>query len=165
MTPPTLTRSELDKLKATVDLVALFESHGVAVRKIGRSLKAVSYTHLDVYKRQGVGRAGRFIAHCGRRALAGGCSGRRDGRLAGGGGRDRVGAALGLGRKCGWPALVDARLDGVRVGGVVLLSERLAASRRLATGYSVAVARGHRVSALAGAAGGRPRQPLSLIHI
>lgn len=45
MTPPTLTRSELDKLKATVDLVALFESHGVAVRKIGRSLKALCPFH------------------------------------------------------------------------------------------------------------------------
>ena len=38
MTPPN--REELDDLKARVDLVALFEAHGVDVRKYGRGFKA-----------------------------------------------------------------------------------------------------------------------------
>ena len=37
---PTLNREEWDDLKARVDLVALFEEHGVDVRKFGRGFKA-----------------------------------------------------------------------------------------------------------------------------
>lgn len=37
---PTLDRQELDDLKASVDLVELFEAHGVDVRKFGRGFKA-----------------------------------------------------------------------------------------------------------------------------
>jgi DNA primase len=37
---PTLNREEIDDLKARVDLVALFEEHGVDVRKFGRGFKA-----------------------------------------------------------------------------------------------------------------------------
>lgn len=42
---PTVTRQELDDLKACVDLVALFEEHGVPVQKTGRSFKALCPFH------------------------------------------------------------------------------------------------------------------------
>lgn len=42
---PTLSRQELDDLKAGVDLVALFERHGVAVQKSGRGFKALCPFH------------------------------------------------------------------------------------------------------------------------
>lgn len=38
-------RSALDALKASVDLIALFETHGVAVRRLGRSFKALCPFH------------------------------------------------------------------------------------------------------------------------
>lgn len=42
---PTVTRQELDDLKACVDLVALFEEHGVPVQKTGRSFKCLCPFH------------------------------------------------------------------------------------------------------------------------
>ena len=42
---PTLDRREIDELKAAVDLVALLEAHGVAVRKVGRGRKALCPFH------------------------------------------------------------------------------------------------------------------------
>jgi len=60
MTPPTLSRSELDELKATVDLVEFFELHGVPVRKLGRGFKALCPFHeektpsLSIDRKKGV---------------------------------------------------------------------------------------------------------------
>ena len=42
---PTLSRQELDELKAGVDLVALFQTHGVAVQKSGPGFKALYPFH------------------------------------------------------------------------------------------------------------------------
>ena len=44
---PTPERQEIDDLKTRVDLVALFEAHGVTVRKMGRGFKALCPYHSE----------------------------------------------------------------------------------------------------------------------
>ena len=57
---PTLDRAEIDELKAGVDLVELFEIHGVDVKKLGRGFKALCPFHeeekpsLSIDRRKGV---------------------------------------------------------------------------------------------------------------
>jgi DNA primase catalytic core len=55
--------NDLQALKARVDLVALFESHGVAVRKVGRSLKALCMFHTDTTPSMSID-AKKGVYHC-----------------------------------------------------------------------------------------------------
>jgi DNA primase catalytic core len=55
--------NDLQALKASVDLVALFESHGVAVRKVGRSLKALCMFHSETTPSMSVD-AKKGVYHC-----------------------------------------------------------------------------------------------------
>ncbi|MBT9586124.1 hypothetical protein IV102_22475 [bacterium] len=60
---PTPDRQEIDDLKACVDLVTLFEACGVAVRKMGRSLKALCPYHAETTPSMSIDRK-KGVYHC-----------------------------------------------------------------------------------------------------
>ena len=60
---PTPDRLEVDDLKARVDLVALFEAHGVTVRKMGRGFKALCPYHSEATPSMSIDRK-KGVYHC-----------------------------------------------------------------------------------------------------
>jgi DNA primase catalytic core len=60
---PTPDRQEIDDLKACVDLVALFESYDVPVKKVGRSLKALCFAHTETTPSMSIDRK-KGVYHC-----------------------------------------------------------------------------------------------------
>ena len=60
---PTPDRLEVDDLKARVDLVALFEAHGVTVRKMGRGFKALCPYHTETTPSMSIDRK-KGVYHC-----------------------------------------------------------------------------------------------------
>ncbi|MBT9584868.1 hypothetical protein IV102_16100 [bacterium] len=53
---PTPDRQEIDDLKASIDLVALFESYDVPVTKVDRSIKALCPFHTETTPSMGINR-------------------------------------------------------------------------------------------------------------
>ena len=60
---PTPNRQEVDDLKNRVDLVALFEAHGLAVRKMGRGFKALCPFHSETTPSMSIDRK-KGVYHC-----------------------------------------------------------------------------------------------------
>ena len=60
---PTPERQEIDDLKTRVDLVALFEAHGVTVRKMGRGFKALCPYHSEATPSMSIDRK-KGVYHC-----------------------------------------------------------------------------------------------------